>query len=638
MDTRPQSILLIEDDEDDYVLIRAMLSDTQETRYQLDWAPTFDAGLQALGREEHDAILLDYRLGVRSGFDLLREAIAIGCRAPIIVLTGQGAYSVDVEAMEAGAADYLDKAHLSAPLLERSIRYAVEHRRQEEMLRESEERYRSLVEASASLIALSDLQGKGLFVNAPGAKLLGYDHPAELVGQNLIDSIAPDDRERVIQDFEQTLEQGFMRNTEYTVLTKDGRALPVVASAAVIRDAQLKPQAVVVIMTDLTESKHLAAQFLQAQKMEVVGQLAGGVAHDFNNMLTVIQGYAQFALEELAPADPVRGHLGQVLRAAERSATLTRQLLAFSRRQALQTKVITINELVLEMDKMLRRLIGANIELATIAQDDLWAVRADAGMIEQVLANMAVNARDAMPSGGVLTLETANVTLDESYAQRHLGVRPGEYVMLTVSDNGTGMPPEVQAHLFEPFFTTKPVGKGTGLGLATAYGIIKQHGGHIWVYSEVDQGTTFKIYLPRTKEVEAAHLQEPEDGPLPNGCETVLVAEDESSVRSLTVRALCDLGYTVLEATNGEHALRVVSAHNGPVDLLVTDIVMPQMGGIELASRLAKESPHTKVLYVSGYTAESSARGGEVSRDAAYLAKPYTVADLGYKVREILDQ
>jgi CheY-like chemotaxis protein len=378
---------------------------------------------------------------------------------------------------------------------------------------------------------------------------------------------------------------------------------------------------------------------VQLQKIEAIGKLAGGVAHDFNNVLTVILGLTSDLLETPTGAIPhqVRQDLEEIRLAGERAATLTQQLLAFSRKQIVRPTVLNLNTVVARIEMMLRRLIGENIELRSMLADDLGSVRADAGQIEQVLVNLAVNARDAMPTGGKLTIETANVDLDQAYARGHTSVAPGRYAMVAISDTGIGMSPEVRARLFEPFFTTKEVGKGTGLGLATVYGIVKQSGGNIWVYSELNRGATFKIYLPLVDEpVEAA---EPARGAAEaqKGGETVLVVEDEEAVLALARRTLLRDGYTVLAARSAEQALQLAAGHAGPIHLLLTDIVMPGISGQLLARRLAGPHPDMKVIYMSGYTDNAIVHHGVLELGFTLLQKPFTPKALAQLVREVLD-
>jgi signal transduction histidine kinase len=387
------------------------------------------------------------------------------------------------------------------------------------------------------------------------------------------------------------------------------------------------------------EKAALLEQLRQSQKMEAIGRLAGGVAHDFNNLLTIIKGNSELSLMDLGKDDPLRGNLEGVLRASGRASDLIRQLLAFSRRQILEMKVLDLNSLLVDLDKMLHRLIGEDIELVIFPSKDLGRVKADAGQIEQVILNLAVNSRDAMPSGGRLTIETANVELDDEYARRHVAVIPGRYVMLSVSDTGAGMTPEVRDRVFEPFFTTKESSKGTGLGLSTVYGIVKQSGGNIWVYSEPGKGTTFKIYLPRVDEPLGEVVREKAaEGGLPRGSETILIVEDDEDVRDLTVRALKMQGYRVLETSNGSNALHVSEHEAGPIHLMVTDVVMPGMNGPELAKRLNPLRPKMKVLYISGYTDNAIVHHGVLEKGVNYIQKPFTVEGLARKVKEVLDQ
>lgn len=378
-------------------------------------------------------------------------------------------------------------------------------------------------------------------------------------------------------------------------------------------------------------------QLLQLQKMESIGRLAGGIAHDFNNLLTAILGFTELAEDTLQPDNSVQNYLHNIHKAAERAASLTSQLLAFARKQIILPRVVNLNALILDVDQMLYRLLGDHIEFAILPQPNTGQVEIDPGQFEQVLMNLVTNARDAMPDGGKLTLATANVTLDEEYAHQHNEATPGDYVLLTVSDTGTGLAEEIKAHIFEPFFTTKGQGKGTGLGLATCYGIIKQNGGHIQVTSEPDQGTTFQIYLPRVEEATDA-IEHRETPPLPSGTETLFLAEDEPMVRQIGARALRLQGYTVFEAEHGIEALRLINAYPEQIHLLITDVMMPQMGGKELAERLRVTHPHIKVLYTSGYMDEAMNQQGVLDPGLAFLQKPFTPAALAHKVREVLEE
>ncbi|MGH9945533.1 MAG: ATP-binding protein, partial [Pyrinomonadaceae bacterium] len=391
------------------------------------------------------------------------------------------------------------------------------------------------------------------------------------------------------------------------------------------------------VARDVTERKGLEEQLRQAQKMEAVGRLAGGVAHDFNNLLTAITGYSDLSLRRLADNPAVRRNLEEVKKAAERAAGLTRQLLAFSRKQVLQPKVIVLNDVIHDMNKMLQRLIGEDVELRAELDPRLGRVKADPGQIEQVIMNLSVNARDAMPLGGRLTIATANATLTAEDARRHHYVQPGAYVLLSITDTGCGMDEETRKHIFEPFFTTKEVGKGTGLGLSTVYGIVKQSGGYVWADSEIGRGTTFRIYFPRVEAPIRSDIVKDGDGALPQGEETVLLVEDEDIVRELTHEFLEMSGYTVLEARNGRDAITICEQHDGPINLVLTDVVMPQMSGRELVERLAPLRPAMRVLYMSGYTDDQIVHHGVLSESKSFLEKPFTIQALARKVRAVLD-
>ena len=388
-----------------------------------------------------------------------------------------------------------------------------------------------------------------------------------------------------------------------------------------------------------TQTKLAEAQFIEAQKMEVIGHLASGVAHDFNNILGVIMGYGDLITADLDPDSPLRKYAEEIQHAAERAAGLTRQLLIFSRKQKVQPVVLDLNGTVKDLDKMLRRLIDENVEMTIVPGKRNRTHQGRPGYIGQVLMNLAVNARDAMPNGGKLTIATNNVTLDENYTRTHTGVIPGDYVMLSVSDTGTGMTEEVKAHLFEALFTTKPEGKGTGLGLATCQTIVQQSGGHIGVYSEVGKGTTFKIYFPRVDKPLDISARLIQTGPLPRGTETLLVVEDEPSVRHLAASMLEAQGYNVLHASNGQDALQVAHEHKGsPIRLVITDVIMPQMGGKVMAEWLKATYPDIKVLFTSGYTDDAIAHHGVLETGIEFLSKPYTSTTLTCKVREMLDR
>jgi hypothetical protein len=503
--------------------------------------------------------------------------------------------------------------------------------------RRAEIRFRSILAAAPDALVIVNSEGYIQLVNAQAEKLFGYGRD-ELLGLAIdllvparLGDIHPAHRAAYARE---PLPRPMGGQLHLFAQRKDGSEVPVEISLSPLEtDEGLLVMAAV---RDVTERRALEAQLLQAQKMEAIGRLAGGVAHDFNNVLTAILCSADLLLEDLAAADTRREEVEEIHESAERAAALTHQLLAFSRKQVLQPEVLNLDAVVANVQKMLQRLIPENMELLTVLAGDLGAVLADRGQIEQVILNLALNARDAMPTGGQLTIETANVELDEEYTTQHAGVVPGRYVMLAVSDTGVGMDEETKMHLFEPFFSTKGPGRGTGLGLPTVYGIVKQSGGNIWVYSEPGQGAAFKIYLPR---VEAAPTAEgPAKLAARGGSETILLVEDAKSVRTVTRRLLEAYGYTVLEASGGADALRVARDHRGPIDLLLTDIVMPGVSGTEVARQLAELRPGVRVLYMSGYTDNAIVHHGVLDPGIAFLQKPFTREGLAHKVREVLER
>ncbi len=514
---------------------------------------------------------------------------------------------------------------------------AIVRKRNEEALRESEQRYRSLVQSAVYGIYRSGLDDRFLNVNPAMVRLLGYDTEQEVLNLSLKNDVYVDTEEREDLVSRHKDGEGRIENVEVRWKRKDQRVITVRLSGRAVRRPNGEFDSFEMIAEDVTERRNLEDQLRQSQKMEAVGRLAGGVAHDFNNLLTVIKGYTELMLEEFREHDPMRGELEEIRKAADRASALTRQLLAFSRQQVLAPKVLDLNTVVTNMDKLLKRLLGADVELITRLDAAIGRIKADPGQLEQVIMNLAVNARDAMPVGGKLLIETQNVELDETFARDHVGSKPGAYVMLAVTDNGAGMSETVRQRIFEPFFTTKEAGKGTGLGLSTVYGIIKQSGGYIWVYSEVSKGTTFKVYLPRVDATVDVALPAATAPASSFGRETVLLVEDEDGVRALVRQVLHKHGYNVLEARHGGEALLHCERHKGNIDLLLTDVVLEQMSGPDLAKRLVVLRPEMKVLYISGYTDDAVIHHG-VSTGTAFLQKPFTTDALAKKVREVLDR
>ncbi|NTU84599.1 MAG: PAS domain S-box protein, partial [Chloroflexales bacterium] len=515
--------------------------------------------------------------------------------------------------------------------------YDISERKQaEQALRESRQQLQAILDNAPALISLKHPDGHYVLVNRRFEVLLARE-VGQIIGHT-DDDLFPQEQATLFQEHDRAvLEQGAPLEVEEMVPHADG---PHTYSAVKfpLTDLTGASYALCSIATDVTERKQLEAQLLQSQKMESVGQLAGGIAHDFNNLLTAIGGYTELALADIPADNPATGDLHEVLKAADRAAALTRQLLAFARRQPIDPVIINLNTLVSELDKLLRRLISEAITLTIQLTPNLHLVKADPGQLEQVLINLVVNARDAMPEGGQLLVETANVVLDPRYAYGHLDIPAGPYVMLAVSDSGIGMTPEVQTHVFEPFFTTKEPGKGSGLGLSTCYGIVKQHGGTIWVYSEPGQGTSVKVYLPPLTDAHGEAPRAERDRQLPQGNETILVVEDEEAVRVLTARILRSCGYSVLEAAHGVEALRIARTYQpAMIHLLLTDMVMPQMGGRATADQVTAVYPGIKVLFMSGYTEHASLRQSRIVDGERFIQKPFTSAILAQAVRAMLD-
>ncbi len=606
-------------------------------------AESYDTALAAFIAQPFDVAIVDYWLGARDGLSLIRDIRQRGIDTPVVMLTSRGAEEVAVEAMKAGAADYLSKANLSVEALERAIRHALALHAEEQQrwhaeaaLRASEERFRALVENSSDALLLIDAEGRVTYLSPSSERHLGWA-AEKMIGRSIFDFIHPDDREFVGMKMIETRQNpGLPVSQEVRFHHADG-AYRIMEGVGVNRLGDPSVGAIVINVRDITERRKLEEQLRQAQKMEAVGQLAGGVAHDFNNLLTAILGYASLMLDDIPAEDPLRQDLIEIQSAGERAASLTRQLLAFSRRQMLHPQVVDINTLVTQLEKLLRRLISEDVELVTALPADVVPVRVDPASIEQILVNLAVNARDAMPLGGRLTIETSNVDLDDAYVFTHAIMPPGPYVMLSVGDTGQGMDEATRARVFEPFFTTKEQGKGSGLGLATVYGMVKQSGGYIWVYSELGKGTVFKVYLPPAESRSTTRLVDVDRrADSKPGWETVLLVEDEDAVRALAREVLRRNGYVVLEARHGVDALRVAERHIDPIHLLVTDVVLPHQSGREIAERLTTVRPAMKVLFMSGYT-DHAVVHRDLTPGAAFLQKPFTPDGFARKVRQVLD-
>jgi two-component system, cell cycle sensor histidine kinase and response regulator CckA len=605
--------------------------------------------IKALEDFAPDLILADYSLPSFNGLKALAITREKCPDVPFIFATGTLGEEVVVETLKRGATDYVLKAGLSR--LSSSVRRALQEAQDrkdrehsQEALRESEEFNRAVLGSLTSRIAVLDKEGFIIAINEAWKNFNQENcipvFQADL-GQNYLEvcrqksrPFATDTKE-ALAGIQAVLEGSQAQfSMEYACHSETKQYWFLLNVTPLAR----KRGGAVLSHLNITEHKQLQEQFLQSQKMDAIGRLAGGVAHDFNNLLTAIIGYSQILLRSLAEDDPHRLELEEIEKAGSRAAALTSQLLAFSRKQVLQPRVLDLDEVIANMENMLRRLIGENIELKTSLESRAAFVKTDPGQIEQVIMNLVVNARDAMHQGGKLLIETKSVELDENYPHDHINVQPGPYVMLAVSDSGCGMDAETQAHMFDPFFTTKDQGKGTGLGLSTVYGIVKQSNGHIWVYSEPGEGTTFKIYLPQIENIVDGPLQKNLTAALPRGTETVLLVEDEIPVRVLASRVLSQQGYTVIEASNGEEALQLAEKQGtSEIHLLMTDVVMPEKGGKVLATELMTLRPDLKILFVSGYTDDAVIHNGVLNHSANFLQKPFTLYALTQKVREVLD-
>ena len=511
----------------------------------------------------------------------------------------------------------------------------------QELLQKERETFFPILHKAPYGIALIDNDGNFTYINPAFTNITGYTLEDIFTGRDWFHRASPfpEYRQEITNSLKRDVIQKGVEKI-FSIVCKNGEIKEIEFKPTLLDDGRI-----VVILSDITERKRaeeekavLQEELRQSQKMEAVGHLAGGIAHDFNNLLTVISGNCELSLLELKEGDSLKGNIEEIKAAVDRATSLTRQLLAFSRRQILDTKVLDLNTIIRDLDKMLRRVIGEDIELVTLLSDGLGTVKTDPGWMEQVIINLAVNARDAMLSGGKLIIETTNVELDESYAHSHVAMKPGRYVKLCVGDTGIGMSPEVREHLFEPFFTTKEKGKGTGLGLSTVYGIVMQSGGNIWVYSEPGLGTTFKIYLPRVDESFEEMREKVTRQELPCGGETILVVEDEEDVRRLAVRVLERQGYTVLETSCGDDALVLSKERKEPIHMILTDVVMPGMSGRQLADQLLPLHPKMKVLYMSGYTDNAIVHHGVLEEGINYIQKPFTIDGLARKVREVLEK
>ena len=630
-------MLVVGGSERDFADLRESLAGANGGPFHLEHAASPENVLNQFERGSYDLLLCSHKSTDNAAFQLLRQVRQRDSGVPLIFLSHPLNKSVIEAATQTVVAHYAAQNQCPAAYATHAIAFDVDSA--ERQHRESEETLGKLwrsVEQMADALIIMNRSGVMEYVNPAFEALTGYSRE-EAIGQTLGILKSEEQAGELYEEMWNSALSGDVFRGVVMNRTKNGETLILEKVLTPLRDGSGEIAHFISTCRDITERRKLESDLQQAQKMDAIGRLAGGVAHDFNNLLLVISAYAELMLDSIAAEDPLRRNVGEIMTASRRAADLTRQLLAFGRKQMQLLQVLDLNTVIGEIAGMLPRLIGEDIELVFVPAKHLGKVKADPIQIEQVVMNLAANARDAMPDGGTLTIETASVRVDESYVQRHSIVPAGDYVLLTVTDSGQGIAAVHMAHIFEPFYTTKEAGKGTGLGLATVYGIVKQNGGFVWVYSEPGLGTTFKIYLPQVKSLNGdgriAKLAEH----APRGCETVLLVEDEASVREASRQFLAQSGYNVLEATDGEDGLRASREHHGRIHLMVTDVVMPRLGGPRLAARLWEERPDMKVLFVSGYAEKTVLQHGKIDVATQFLQKPFSLKTLARKIREVLE-
>jgi two-component system cell cycle sensor histidine kinase/response regulator CckA len=619
MKETPIRVLLVDDDEDDYVLTRDWFREFQVAGCELSWVDSYAAAKEAIAQHNHDIYLVDYRLGIHSGLELLREAIANGCSSPIILLTGQGDWEIDLEAMKAGAADYLEKSQLTAPLLERSIRYAMERKQTEQKIRQQA----ALLDIATDAIFVHDLDDPVLFWNKAAEKLYGWQK-AEAIGKKT-QELWQEKNESLLQTALQHLNTNGSWEGELHQRTKSGKDIIVESRWTLVQDFGNRPQSILVVNTDITQKKQLEAQFLRAQRLESIGTLASGIAHDLNNVLAPIMMTAQL-LESHIHDERSQRLLPILISNAKRGADLVNQVLSFTRGLEGERTLLQLKHLIIEIQQIIKETFPKFIEVTTQIPPNLWNVAGDATQLHQVLMNLCVNARDAMPNSGRLKILAENLVIDENYAKMHIDSQVGSYVVITVSDTGIGIPSEILDRIFEPFFTTKEVGKGTGLGLSTVLGIIKSHGGFVNVCSEPGRGTQFKVYLPAQQTTET--IEEAKQS-LPQGNrELILVVDDEVAIRDITKTSLESHNYQAITASDGIEAIALYAEHRDEISLVLTDMAMPAMDGMTTIRTLQKINPKVKIIAISGLATTEKVNAAYEIGIKAFLAKPYTANQL----------
>ena len=623
-------VLLVEDDEDDYVITKALLSRAESIDCNLDWVSSYDDGLDAILSGEYDACLVDYRLGTRTGLDLLHAVNEEGNRTPIILLTGQGDLEIDLTAMAAGAADYLSKEEIGAPLLERSIRYAVERAHADQRIREQA----ALLDKARDAIIAYDMDGTAVYWNKSAERLTGWS-AEEMIGEKAREYLYTDEQRADLESCFATIEEDGEWTGELRQRTKDGEELVVESRWTLVRDEAGNPSSVLVINTDITERKELEMQFLRSQRMESIGRLVGGIAHDLGNLLVPILLGVKVLQQRFDDDSQVERTLSMIQKSAERGSDMVDQVLAFARGVDGERVTLDPGAIIDEVDKIIQETFPDRITVETEFDDALDTIVGDATQIQQVLMNLSVNARDAMPDGGTLAIEAENVELTEDDARRNIDAEPGPYVRISVSDTGTGIPDDALDKIFEPFFSTKPEGEGTGLGLSTAYSIVKSHDGFIDVRSEQGEGTTFRIFLPVTIVENEEIEEEPDPDDTRGHGEVVLIVDDEEFIRDTAQQTLESAGYRAIVAADGEEALDLMGDYSDAVDAVITDLRMPNMNGHELIDVLCERYPSLPIIAASG-ASDSEAEEPVEAGARKFLPKPFTAEKLYAALHDVL--
>jgi two-component system, cell cycle sensor histidine kinase and response regulator CckA len=629
MNQNPIRVLLVDDDEDDYVLTRDWFSEFQAANCELAWINSYRNAREAIASNLYDIYLVDFHLGEANGLELLKEAVANECQSPIILLTGQGDRDIDIEAMKAGAADYLEKSQLTAPLLERSIRYAIERRQQEQKIRQQA----ALLDVATDAIFVCDLDNQILLWNKAAEHLYGWKEE-EAIGRRSHLLWQEKNIQKIQEAFNSIIKNSSWEG-ELEQKTRYLKDITVESRWTLVKEFENKSQSILVVNTDITQKKQLETQFFRAQRLESIGTLSSGIAHDLNNVLAPILMAAQL-LESQVHDERSKRLIPILVSNAKRGANLVKQVLSFTRGIEGDRSPLHLNNLILEIQQIIRETFPKTIEVKTQITPNLWNIIGDTTQLHQVLMNLCVNARDAMPKGGWITITADNFAIDEHYAKMNIEAHIGNHVVITVRDTGIGMSQEIQDRIFEPFFTTKELGKGTGLGLATVLGIVKSHNGFININSEIDKGSEFKIYLPAQDVTEITDLQE---GGLPGGNgELILVVDDEPAIRDITKTSLENYNYKAITACDGIEAIALYAEYRNEISVVLTDMVMPALDGLTTIRTLQKINPSVKIIAVSGLaTSEKISAATEIGVKA-FLAKPYTAQQLLQTINSVKEE